>query len=437
MNLFTLSWSYIRHRKLSTLLNTLLLALGVGIIIYLLLITNQLQRRMEASAKGINLVIGAKGSPLQLILCNIFHMDNPTGNISLSEAKRITANPMMVKEAIPLSLGDSYEAFRIAGTTQAYPRHYQCQLAVGQWWKAPMDVTLGSEVAQQTGMKLGSTFHSSHGLVEEGSHTHDEKTYRVVGIMQPNGTVLDRLILTSLESVWMVHEEHKENEEHESHEAHEEHSSKESATTDTHAEDKMPIISLNPSTLASSETDTTRQITAMLVTFKNPIAALTLPRLVNSQTALQAASPAVEILRLWDLLGVGADVIHYFAYILVLIAGLSIFIALYNALNERQYDLAIMRTLGASRWKLFVHMLLEGLLLAAMGGICGLVLGHGAVEVTGLLLKDVSQQSLTGKEILSDEGYLVLGVLGVGICAALLPALQTYRMNISDTLAQG
>lgn len=143
----------------------------------------------------------------------------------------------------------------------------------------------------------------------------------------------------------------------------------------------------------------------------------------------------MEILRLFDLLGVGADVAQYFAYIIIFIAGLSIFIALYNALRERQYDLAIMRTLGASANKLFTHIILEGLLLALFGGICGFILGHVAVELTGKLLDETSQASLTGWQFLPVEGYIFAGVLVVGLIASLLPALQTYRIDISETLA--
>ncbi len=415
MNLFSLSWAYIKNRKLNTFLNTLLLALGVGIVVYLLLVMTQLQEKMQANAKGINLVVGAKGSPLQLILCSIFHIDNPTGNIKLSDANKIANNRRFVKKAIPLALGDSYRAFRIVGTNTLYPEHYSCQLASGNWWKSPMETTIGSEVARQSGLQLGDTFHSAHGLDGNEENEHAEKNYKVVGIMQPSGTVLDRLVLTSIESVWEIHEHHED--------------------------EKIPTIPLAPPGMQAehhAEADSLaddREITALLLTFSNPMATLTMPRMVNSQSNLQAASPVMEILRLFDLFGVGADVVQYFAYVIILIAGLSIFIALYNALKERRYDLAIMRTLGASQNKLFAHIILEGFLLALFGGICGLALGHGAVELTGIFLDETSQASLTGWLFLKEESYIFAGVLGIGLVASLIPALQTYQLDISDTLA--
>lgn len=413
MNLFSLSWAYIQNRKLNTFLNTLLLALGVGIVVYMLLLMTQLQEKMQANAKGISLVVGAKGSPLQLILCSIFHIDNPTGNIKLADANKIASNRRFVKKAIPLALGDSYRAFRIVGTNALYPEHYGCQLASGHWWKQVMETTIGSEVARQGGLKIGDTFHSAHGLDGNEDNEHAEKSYKVVGIMKPSGTVLDQLVLTSIESVWAIHEHHEA--------------------------EKIPTLPLAPQGIHSeSATDSLeddREITSLLLTFSNPMATLTMPRMINSQSNLQAASPTMEMLRLFDLFGVGAEVVQYFAYVIILIAGLSIFIALYNALKERRYDLAIMRTLGASQHKLFTHIILEGFLLALFGGICGLLLGHAAVEITGKLLDEASPASLTGWQFLTEELYIFAGVLGIGLLASLLPALQTYQLDISDTLA--
>ncbi|MCU0354527.1 MAG: ABC transporter permease, partial [Cytophagales bacterium] len=341
MNLLKLSWSYVKNRRLSTFLNTLLLALGVGLIVYLLLVMTQLQEKMQANAKGISLVVGAKGSPLQLILCSIFHIDNPTGNIKLADANKIAANRRFVKKSIPLALGDSYRAYRIVGTTRAYPEHYECQLAEGKWWSQPMEATVGAEVARQGGLKIGDTFYGAHGLDGNEDNAHREHGYRVVGIMRPSGTVLDRLVLTAIESVWSVHEE------------------PEGQLAESSGSEQPGLL---PTATADSAAN--REITSVLITFANPMAALTMPRMVNSQSNLQAASPAMEIVRLFDLFGAGADVVTYFAYVIIIIAALSIFIALYNALKERRYDLAIMRTLGASQGKLVAHILLEGLLLA-------------------------------------------------------------------------
>src|ERR1044071_4851356 len=120
MSLFTLVWSYLKAKPLNTVLNILLLSMGIGVITTLILFNNQFQEKMSENSRGIDLVVGAKGSPLQLVLCAVFHIDFPTGNINLKEAEQISKN-RLVKKAIPMALGDSYQGYRIIGTNVHYP----------------------------------------------------------------------------------------------------------------------------------------------------------------------------------------------------------------------------------------------------------------------------------------------------------------------------
>ncbi len=418
MNLFTISFAYIKNKKLNTFLNILLLAFGVGIIIFMLLILHQLETRFTNNGKGINMVVGAKGSPLQLILSSIYHIDYPTGNIPLSEANIISNNKRYVKKAIPLALGDSYEGFRIVGTNKDYVEHYEAEISDGRVWEKNMEATIGSDIAKITGLEVGSTFSGSHGLQQDSILEHKEQQYEVVGILKPSNTVLDRLILTNVESVWMVHEGH---------------GGKKKATK-TNLSDTTHHKKAQKTGMQKAEDE--KEITALLVVYRNPLAAINLPRIVNAQSSLQAAAPAIEIARLFGLIGVGVEVIQYFALIIILIAGLSIFIALYSALKERQYDLAIMRTLGASRFTLFTQIIMEGLLLAFLGFCIGFVLAHGAVELTGRLMDTSSQILITGFLFLESEIVVLLVVLWVALLASLLPAIQTYRIDISKILAK-
>src|SRR6478735_37861 len=167
MNLFSLVWNYLKAKPFNTVLNIFLLALGIAVITILLLFNNQFQQKISENSKGIDLVIGAKGSPLQLILCNIFHVDFPTGNIKLNEAERF-AKHRLVKKAIPLALGDSYKNFRIIGTNHDYTDLYGSELTQGIWWKEDLDVVAGAGVAEALGLKIGDKFASSHGLTTDG-----------------------------------------------------------------------------------------------------------------------------------------------------------------------------------------------------------------------------------------------------------------------------
>lgn len=399
MNFATISLSYLRVRGLNTALNITLLSLGIATITLLLLVTRQLEERMQRDARGIDLVAGAKGSPLQVILSAIYHLDVPTGNIPLKQAQEI-AKHRAVKKTIPLALGDSYKGFRIVGTNHDYIAHYGARPGAGRLWEKPMEAVIGAEVAQRAGLTVGATFAGVHGIAEAGSG-HDEAPYTIVGVLAESGSVLDRLVLTSVESVWAVHDGHQ-------------------------GMDARPPM---------SEDD--KEITALLIQYATPLAVAILPRYINNNSEMQAASPAYETARLFSIIGVGVDVLRGFALVLIFAAGLSVFIALYNALNERRYDLAVMRTLGASRGKLLRLMLFEGVLLALLGALIGIALGHALTEALGGMLKAAQQVAVTGWIWVPAELWLIALALGVGVFAALLPAWSAYRTDIARTLAQG
>ena len=392
MTLAGLSLAYLRARPLSSALNLLLLALGVATITVLMLATEQLERRMGSDARGIDLVAGAKGSPMQLVLSAVFHLDAPTGNIPLAEASALAKN-RMVKKAIPLALGDSYKGFRIVGSNHDYPALYGARVAQGRLWSAPMEATLGAEAAARTKLDVGAKFAGAHGL-GEGGDEHEKEPYQVVGVLAPTGTVLDRLVLTSVESVWEVHEH-------------------------------------------GAPANAPKEITALLIQYASPLAAATLPRMVNSTSALQAASPAYESARLFRMIGVGVDVLRAFGVILMLAAGLSVFIALLNALEDRRYDLAVMRMLGATPARLMALMLLEGCALALAGGLVGIALGHLLTEALGAALRGAQQAAVTGWAWSSNEWWLIAAALVVGIVAALIPAWRASRSDVAPVLAEG
>ena len=402
LNAFTLALKSLRHKPLATVLNLLLMAVGVAMMTFVLSASRQFEDSALRDAEGIDLVVGAKGSPLQLILSSIYHVDVPTGNIPLAAMAQLAQN-RMVKKVIPLALGDSFNGFRIVGTNADYIAHYGGVMAYGKPFDAPMQAVFGAQAAARTHAVVGATFTGSHGLAR-GGEEHKDSPYQVVGILQPTGTVLDRLVLTPVESVWKVHEV--------------------SNGIDVNDPEEKAAM------------DAERELTALLVQYASPLAAVTMPRMINRQTDLQAAQPALEAAKLFRLLGVGVDVLRGIAAIVLLSAALSMFVALYNSLEERQTDLAILRTLGAPPRKLFALLLVEGLLLAFGGAVLGWFLGHAAVDVLGRLLSDDQNLTLTGLAIAPAEAWLALVTLIVGLAAALIPAWRAYRTDIAHTLAQ-
>lgn len=428
MNLLTLSWKYLSFRPLATGLNVILLAFGLAIITVLLLVQHQFEQKMTRDAAGIDLVVGAKGSPLQLILSSVYHIDFPTGNIKMEEAQGISRS-RLVKQVIPLAMGDNVQGLRILGTNHDYLDLYAVKFAVGKAWEKPFEVTLGSESAQILGLKLGDTFSGSHGI-SVGSHEHDQHAFRVTGILVPSGKVVDRLVLTSIESVWYTHDEAGGAEPDATEE--EERTAGEEGTLEEGQDPHLLPVAVRGFPISDQE----REVTTLLIRYRNPIAAIQLPRMINSGTSMQAASPAFEMSRLFELLGVGISLLKGLAIALVLIAGLSIFIALYNSLKERKYDLAILRTLGASRAQLVTLVFLEGISLTVLGAVFGIVFGHCFLA---LIVELTSQEvvSLVDPWIFLTEELLIFGyALAVGIIASLIPAWSAYQTSIAKQLTK-
>lgn len=456
MNALKLSWKNLTYKPLSMLLSIVLFSLGIGLISLLLLLEHQLKRNFEKNLAGIDLVVGAKGSPLQLILNSMYHIDAPTGNISLKEAKPfLNPNHPLIKQAIPISLGDNLKGYRIVGTTPDILMLYDGQISDGKIWERNFEVTIGASVAQELGIGLGYEFKSSHGFVEDEYQKHDHaKAFQVVGILKPTGTVLDQLILTTTQSFWLVHE-HKESEDHEEAEVHaeEDHHEAEAEHDDhekmhevgephdhdaEHDRDHDLEAELNALPKPLLEENDTAEITSLLLQFRGRnFQALNMQRNINENTDLQAATPAIEINRLFSLMDTGEQALRMLAGVIIFVSGLSVFISLYNSLKERKYELALMRVMGAGRAGLFFLIITEGVLLAIAGFLIGMVLSHSGMQILAGNMKDAYRYSFSGWPFLNQEWYLLFGALVIGFLAAVIPAIQAARTDISETLAQG
>ncbi|MEM9685710.1 MAG: ABC transporter permease [Bacteroidota bacterium] len=417
-----IAWKNIVYKPLNTALCVSLLLFGVGIISLLLLIQHQLEQKFERDLQNIDLVVGAKGSPLQLVLSAVYHLDAPTGNIKLADARKIMDNPM-VQEAVPLAYGDSYRGYRILGTTEAYLKKYDAQLREGHLFSEAMQAVIGKDVAEKTGLQIGDTFLGTHGEAK-GGHVHDEHPYIVVGILEKTNVVLDQLVLTNLESVWQVH-----------------------AHPDT---EQPPPDTLHPTQLDSDHehdhkhehehsppviTTDSMEITAVLLKYKSKMTVLNMPRIINEQTNMQAVLPALEINRLFYMLGVGATTLKLIAGGIMAMAGFSVFFVLYNRLRERKFELALMRTVGYRPWQLFRLLVLEGLLLAIVGYVLGWLLSRVGLYVVNQQAEGDFNLHFSSEWIVGEAWLLLLTIL-VGVGAALLPAWQAMRMNISTVLSE-
>ena len=400
MNVPQLAWQYLWARPLTTSLNLLLLTLGLAAMAFVLIAQDQLDKAFERDLKGIDAVVGAKGSPMQLILSGVFHVDAPTGNIPLDDWKALQAHPQ-VAQAIPLSMGDNLQGFRIIGTTTDYPAHYGATLAQGQWWTQPMEAVMGAQAARVTGLATGQSFVGAHGLGNGGA-VHGDSRYAITGVLAPCACVLDRLVLTATESVWQVHDDMH-------------------ATDDMDDEDRAAIAA-------------DREVTVALVRYKSPLATLSFPRFINETTAMQAASPALEVARLMNLFSVGAQVLQGLGVVLLGVAGLSVFIALWNAVRERRADLAMLRMLGASPLKVGALLLCESLWLAALACALGLLAAHGLMALVGAMAMAEQSLAIEGWRWAPYETGVPLMAFGVALMAALVPAVSAYRVDVTHLL---
>lgn len=421
-----IAWKNLMYKPLNTALCVSLLTFGVAIISLLLVLQHALEQKFQRDLQQTDLVVGAKGSPLQLVLSAIYHLDAPTGNIKLAEARPVMENPM-VAEAIPLAYGDSYRGYRIVGTTLAYIDKYEAVLQTGRLFSQNMEAVIGATVAVSTGLQVGDIFLGTHGEVQQGGHVHDNDPYTVVGILAPTQTVLDNLVLCNVPSVWQVHT-------HTNHdlppvdtlhatELHFEHDHKHHDHDHHEHEAEDDVITAD-----------SMEITALLLKYKSKMAMLNMPRLINDQTNMQAVLPALEINRLFYMLGVGANTLQLIAAGIMLMAGFSVFFVLYSRLRDRRYEMALLRSVGYKRQHLFSLLLLEGLLLAIIGYVLGWVLSRlGLGMLNRQAASDFNWQIATTWT--PQEIWLFVITIGIGLLSALLPAWYAMRMNVSAALS--
>ncbi len=491
MKLLKLAWKNIIHNPLNLLLSIILFGLGIGLINFLILFNTQLKNKFESNLAGIDLVIGAKGSPLQMILSSMYHVDAPTGNVKVSEVKAFL-NPRhpLIKAAVPLSLGDNYKSYRIVGTTDSLMSFYNATLQQGKFYDRDLEVVIGRAVADDTGLKLGDKFKSSHGFNDDEDLAHDHAAFLVTGILNGTGSVIDQLILTNPSTVWNVHdhsdegpmsadtedkeedhsghdhdgdgkpdhtaEEHDQSHDDHDHDGdgkpdhaadehdhshddhdhdgdgHQDHAAEDHSGHDHSAHAQGPLARTNLELLNYPD----KEITTLLIKFRNRtnFQALSMPRSINENTDMQAASPAIEINRLYSMIGSGRQMLQWLAALIGIISAISIFLVLLKSMRERKYELALIRVMGGSRSSLYSLITIEGMIMTAIGFFVGFILSHIGMEILAGSLKSSYKYSFTGWHFMKEE-WILLGVsLLIGVIASLIPAISAANMDIHETL---
>ena len=444
----------IKSRGLNSSLSVLLTSFGIVIALLLSQFSNHIKNRLDLDGKGIDIVVGAKGSPSQLVLSSVYHIDIPNGNIPYKSALEISNNPL-IEKAIPLALGDNWKGYRIVGTSYDYLKHFDAKIDQGRLWNDDFEMIAGADID----VKINQNIIGAHGLIDGGG-VHDEHTYKIVGSLKPSGSVVDRLLLTSVNSVLEIHglediDHHTEhNHDHKSdknsdehHESHRDEKNNHKEKTKDHHEKhvdehhdhnhsnknehnvnkKFKNVNSNQKNLKSSETNLNEpEITALLIKTKSPIANINLPRSINRETNMQAANPALEITRLTSMLGFGSKTFSLLSTLLISIAILSIFSGLLGNLENRMGDLAILRALGYTKKRIFKIIVLEGTLIISFGILLGIIMSFFAFEIFSNLITPLNVSK--AKFVLNFDFYLIIiVVLFSGFIASLIQLITAQK----------
>jgi putative ABC transport system permease protein len=414
MNSLKLTLSYLKFKKLNTLLIIILLALGYASISLLINFSQSFNQKLQNDSKAIDIVVGAKGSPLQLILSTIYHADIPNGNISYEDATKIS-KLKDVKNSLFIGLGDNYNNSRIVGTEAKFLEFYNIKILSGSNIKNTFDAVIGSNVAKNNKLKIGDEFFGAHGVSgysanDKSGDEHKEFAYKVVGILEESGSITDNLIFTPIESVWKIHSNHQHNQHDEN------------------------VAEHNKAHDHEHEIEQSHDVTAVLLQLKTPVAIYNLPRIINAKTNLLAANPAFEATRLFDLLSFNTKLLKAFSYIIVASAIFMILISLYSNLKDRAFDYAVIRAMGGSKLFIAKNTMLECLIITVLGLAIGLLFVILAIGFLPNISAQFNGLNLHAN-LFSNEQIILLGsILGLAILASLIPAITAYKVDIAKNL---
>ena len=492
MSLWKIAWRSIQQRTLASSLTALSMALGVALVVAVLVIYGVVQTSFNRAAHGYDLIVGAKGGKLQLVLNTVFHLSQPIENVPWSYYKEFQPGGRFasrVEFAIPYCLGDNYEGYRVVGTLPerftkveyAQGKHYEFSSGKNFTKDGFFDAVVGSVVARRTGLKVGDHFAPTHGLSSDKGDGHKHDDFHVVGILAPTGTPNDRAVFVNIEGFLLLdghakpvpkdeatvaetaapaepapaeehaHAEHADEEHehaeqkagepaHEEH-AHEDHKHEEHAH-DEHGHDEHAHGHDHDHAHGHDHhhheplPENQREVTAILVK-STLLGGLSLPRTINKEPFAQAVFPVQEIQMLFQgLLGNFQMLLFGLALLVVIVSGISIMVSIYNSMNDRRHDIAVMRALGASRGKVMAIILFESILLAVGGGLAGVLLGHGLIVALDPIIEAQTGISIGFLKFERIELVLIPALVVLAAVVGYLPAVVAYRTDVARALSE-
>ena len=412
MILFKLAYKSLLNRRASVLLTLLTIAISVMLLLSIERVRVDAKSSFSNTISGTDLIVGARTGDIQLLLSSVFRIGHTNNGVSWQSYQYITKQ-RGVKWSIPISLGDSHKGQAVLGTTLDYFKHYRFAkkqplvFEQGQAFSSINEVVIGSEVAKKLAYQIGDEIVISHGMGNTSFHHHDDNPFKVVGILKPTGTPVDKTLHVPLAAIELIHGGG-----HHDHDDHHDHSS--------HALIGHP-----------------KQITAFLMGFDSPLYTLQIRRNINQykQEPLLAIMPTVTLKELWEMLAIIEKILLLFSFVVVIISLLGMLTTLLANLNQRRRELAILRSVGARPWQLFSLISMESLLTTFLGCLIGCILFYALMGTTAGYLQSQAGGSIN-ISMLSDYELTLIGVImAAGFIIGLIPATRAYFYSLSDGMS--
>lgn len=416
VSVFSLAWRSLLNRKVSALLTILAIALSVALFLGVDKTRTAAKLSFDNTISGTDLVVGAPSGQINLLLYSVFRIGNATAEISWGAFEDLQARPD-VEWAVPVSLGDSHRGYRVMGTSQAYFDHYKygrrqdLTFRQGQRFDDLFDAVIGAEVARELGYELGAPMVLTHGLGQGGLSDHENRPFRVVGVLSPTGTPVDRTIHVSVEAITAIHVGWE--------------TGAKNPLADTISEDMIRGFDLAPKT-----------VTAAYVGLKNRATVLRTRRAINTNRSepLQAIIPGQALAELWETIGIIERILLAISIFVIAVGLVSILTSILSSLNERRREMSILRATGAQPGHIFALLVSEAVFLGLMGAILGVVLVQILILAAAPFLASQYGIALMGTAPSLTDLYTVLIVGGAAFILGIIPALMAMRRSLADGL---
>ena len=409
-----LTFRSLKNRKFTSMLCILSIALSVTLFLAIERIRNGARDGFTNTISKTDLIIGAKGGQLQLLLYTVFHIGGAVNNIRMSTYEDIKSNHL-VEWAIPISLGDTYKGYRVVATDENFFEHYRfrgdnkVELLSGKIPTETFDVAIGAEVAKKFKLKVGDPIVLSHGISAEAILNHQSTPFHIVGIVSPTQTPIDTGVFINLYGMEAMH---------------------------FGWESGVPSgESVNPDRFKKENIKIT-QLTSFMVKLKSRIAVLKMRREIDAydKEPIMAIIPALSLQEMWQTIGYVEQILFLVSLCVLLVGVLSILISLYTSINERRREMAILRSLGASSFHIFSLLLYESSFLVMLGCLFGVVSLYGVLIFVRPWLESNFSVYLEVQSLSKSEWIYLLGIFIAGTLAGLIPAIKAYMNSLQDGL---